>query len=152
MSELKQPQISPGFKETLDQLYELSGEKRPNILSRMFAPAIGPWQVMNEYDGATIVIANVDGETFSDGTSTFSYDFICDTLPDDGDGSRSREIAKANARLIAAAPDLLEAARELNNALNDGLCNSGTPGFDSGRLGRAQDAIAAAIAKAEGRS
>lgn len=73
----------------------------------------GPWQVMNEYDGANIVIANVDGETFSDGSSTFSYDFICDTLPDDGDGSRSREIAKANARLIAAAPEMLSAVKAL---------------------------------------
>jgi len=56
------------------------------------------------------------------------------------------------ADLFAAAPDLLEALRELNGALNDGLCNSGTPGFDSGRLGRAQDAAVAAIARAEGQS
>lgn len=71
----------------------------------------GPWQVMNDYDGATVVIANVDGESFSDGTRTFSYDFVCDTLPDDHDGSRSREIAIANARLIAAAPDMLAALK-----------------------------------------
>lgn len=62
--------------------------------------------------------------------------------------------AEANARLIAAAPDLAaenEMLRsvllELNDALDDGLCNSGTPGFDSGRLGRAQDAARAALAK-----
>src|SRR5690554_434154 len=73
----------------------------------------GPWQVTNEYDGATLGIANVDGETFSDGTSTFSYDFVCDTLPDDGDGSRWREIAVANGRLIVAPPDLLKAFRAL---------------------------------------
>ena len=76
----------------------------------------GPWQVMNEYDGATIVIANVDGETFTDGTSTFSYDVVCDTLPDDGDGSRSREIAIANAALIVRAvnahDDLVAALKE----------------------------------------
>lgn len=77
----------------------------------------GPWQVMNEYDGANIVIANVDGETFSDGTSTFSFDFVCDTLPDDGDGSRSPEIARANAAFIVRAcnahDDLVASLRDL---------------------------------------
>lgn len=63
-----------------------------------------------------------------------------------------REDQEADARLIAAAPDLLEALRELNEAFDDGLCNSGTPGFDSNRLGRAQVQAVAAIAKAEGRS
>lgn len=57
-----------------------------------------------------------------------------------------------HAALMVAAPELLEALRELNDALNDGLCNSGIPGFDSGRLGRAQDRADALIAKAEGRS
>lgn len=59
-----------------------------------------------------------------------------------------RGIDCADARLIAAAPELLEALAELNAALDDGLCNSGTPGFDSERLGRAQDAARAAIAAA----
>lgn len=114
---LETPRMSPGMKETLDCLHEVSGSRRPDIMAKVFAPkptfTPGPWQVMNEYDGATIVIANVDGETFSDGASTFSYDFVCDTLPDDGDGSRSVEIAKANARLIAAAPDMLVALKSI---------------------------------------
>jgi hypothetical protein len=68
------------------------------------------------------------------------------------DADHDSDEGLANARLIAAAPELLEALRELNAALNDGLCNSGIPGFDSGRLGRAQDAATVAIAKAEGQS
>lgn len=121
--QLETPRTSPGMQESLDHLHELSGSKKPDIMAKLFAPkptfTPGPWQVMNEYDGATIVIANVDGETFSDGTSTFSYDFVCDTLPDDGDGSRSREIAVANARLIAAAPDMARTIRYSRHALWD---------------------------------
>lgn len=110
----------------------------------------GPWQVMNDYDGATIVIANVDGETFSDGTSTFSYDFVCDTLPDDGDGSRSREIAKANARLIAAAPELLEALKTAKGTIRAWHGRSQWDIYD--RASPEMKAINSAIAKAEGRS
>lgn len=44
--------------------------------------------------------------------------------------------------------ELLAALNELDAAIDDGLCNSGSPGFDSGRLGRAQDAAKAAIGKA----
>jgi hypothetical protein len=50
----------------------------------------------------------------------------------------------------AAALTMYEALEELNDALDDGLCNSGIPGFDSGRLGRAQDAARAALALARG--
>lgn len=57
---------------------------------------------------------------------------------------------KHNALLITAAPELLEALTELNEALDDGLCNSSAPGFDSKRLGVAQDAARAAIARATG--
>lgn len=145
---LETPRMSPGMKETIDQLHELSGSRKPDIMAKLFAPKAtstpGPWQVMNEYDGATTVIANADGETFSDGTSTFSYDFVCDTLPDDGDGSRSREIAVANARLIAAAPDLLEMAKWAESAIAP---FSKEPAEKSGIT-----RLRAAIAKAEGRS
>lgn len=147
---LETPRMSPGMKETLDQLHELSGGRKPDIMAKLFAPKAtptpGPWQVMNEYDGATIVIANVDGETFPDGTSTFSYDFVCDTLPDDGDGSRSRVIAKANARLIAAAPDMLLALKQAEYGLE--LMARRQPGH----VGLRQDleAVRSAIAKATG--
>lgn len=144
---LETPRTSPGMQETLDQLHELSGSRKPEIMAKLFAPkpsfTPGPWQVMNEYDGATIVIANVDGETFPDGTSTFSYDFVCDTLPDDGDGSRSPEVAKANARLIAAAPDMLEALK---------VTARGVEGEFGPRVAEVNfPALYAAIAKAEGR-
>lgn len=109
-----------------------------------------PWQVMNEYDGATVVIANVDGETFSDGTSTFSYDFVCDTLPDDGDGSRSREIAVANARLIAAAPDMLEALKTAKETIRAWHGPNAWDIYD--RVSPEMRVINEAIAKAEGQS
>lgn len=56
----------------------------------------------------------------------------------------------ANARLIAAAPELLAAVTELEDAIADGLCNSGIPDFDPDRLDRAREAARAAIAKALG--
>ena len=69
----------------------------------------GPWQVKSDYE-PTIVIGNVDGEII-DSTAHYTYDFVCDTLGDDD--SRSPAIAEANARLIAAAPELLEALNTL---------------------------------------
>lgn len=48
------------------------------------------------------------------------------------------------------AHDLLAALTELSDAVRDGLCNSGTPGFDAERLDRALTAARAAIAKAKG--
>jgi hypothetical protein len=47
----------------------------------------------------------------------------------------------ANATLIAAAPTLYEALAELDDALEDGLCNAGaTPDYDPTRLDRAVEA------------
>ena len=43
---------------------------------------------------------------------------------------------------------LLEALRELEDALLDGLCNEGLPDFDPSRLERARDQARAAIRKA----
>lgn len=56
----------------------------------------------------------------------------------------------ANARLIAAAPELLEAGREMADAFNDGLCNDQAPDFDKDRIHRAYEALRAAISKATG--
>lgn len=50
----------------------------------------------------------------------------------------------ANARLIAAGPDLYAALLELREAIMDGLCNGGTPAFDGPQ--RLDNAIAAADA------
>jgi hypothetical protein len=77
----------------------------------------GPWQIKNDYTERHIVIANVDGETFTDGTSSCSYDFVCDTYGDGDDDSRSMAVAIANARLIASAPDLLAALTLCQSAL-----------------------------------
>ena len=48
--------------------------------------------------------------------------------------------AVRSAQLTEAAPSIRAALSELVDALDDGLCNSGTPGFDSGRLERARQA------------
>ncbi len=56
-------------------------------------------------------------------------------------------VSPENARLIAAAPDLLAALAELEAALFDGLCNSGVPDFDPERLERARIEARAAIAR-----
>ncbi len=75
----------------------------------------GPWQIKSDYlpEDRRTVIANVDGEIFPDGGMSHSYDLIarCDDefeefLPE----------CEANARLIAAAPDLYEALLELADA------------------------------------
>lgn len=39
MSGAKQPRMSPGTKETLDFLYEASGQKRPDVMSKIFIHA-----------------------------------------------------------------------------------------------------------------
>lgn len=57
-----------------------------------------------------------------------------------------RHCAEAIAPLGA---ELVEAAHELDDALEDGLCNSGIPGFDKDRLERAQIQLRAVLAKWE---
>jgi len=75
----------------------------------------GPWSVKNDYDERHIVIANIDGESFPDGTTSYTYDFVCDTYGGDYE-SVSRAVANANARLIAAAPELLAELKRLSLA------------------------------------
>ena len=88
----------------------------------------GEWQSINRYDEAG---------KFDQNIALVGYD------------SRTGE-GFADARFIVRACNahhqLVDALEELNAALDDGLCNSGTPGFNSGRLGRAQDAARAALA------
>ena len=66
-------------------------------------------------------------------------------------GSRpvSLEEAGCNARLIAAAPELLDAAEELKAAFMDG-CGEATKGPKRARLVKAAAALDDAIAKAKG--
>lgn len=59
------------------------------------------------------------------------------------------ECSDDDMKLITAAPALRAALRELSDAVNDGLGNSGTPGFDDTRLDRALEEAAKVISKAE---
>lgn len=68
----------------------------------------GPWQRMNDYDGALTIIGNVDGESFSDGTTSHSYDFIANLEDKYGEATSA-----ANQRLILAAPELFNGCNAL---------------------------------------
>lgn len=108
----------------------------------------GPWQIKNEHE-STIVVASVDGESFSDGRTTYTYDFICDAGADEYGDTVSPKTARANALLIAAAPDLYEALKLALYRLND-LTND-----EDGAVEQALKllpVIRAALAKAESRS
>ena len=82
----------------------------------------GPWWIDLDTFGVKRVWARVDGST---------YDVACT----EGDGSLLRETREADARLIAAAPDLLEACKFVIEDLA-----IGTEGYSL---------VKAAIAKAE---
>lgn len=68
---------------------------------------------------------------------------VCSTNPSNPDDG----LQEANARLIAAAPDMLDA---LEMALASGLIRASDPVNDPGTLCPVHDAISAAIAKARG--
>jgi hypothetical protein len=100
----------------------------------------GPWHVETEADWEddepTLYVCHAG--TVCDGTT------VCNFPPSHW---ATLDTRAANARLIAAAPDLLEALREANRLLGDIPAAKGNP--------RVADAITAnrkAIAKAEGRA
>lgn len=92
----------------------------------------GPWMQSD----ATVYALTPDGKRNRFWTSVQS---VC--RPEIGEASQ--EECRANAHLIAAAPDLLEAAKKLIRAGEEG---------DADLAMEAHDDLRAAIAKAEGKS
>ena len=75
------------------------------------------------------------------------YDYVVAYVPT----GYEREQQEDNARLIAAAPELLEALKQITDALHTGIRHGFTPGLKPENHIAIQEALAA-IAKAEGRS
>ena len=90
----------------------------------------GPWSV--ETKGS---------RHFIDGADELTVAYV------DRAGVRERQTYKANAHLIASAPDLLEALKALSVAVRD----AGKEGT-AGNLARAEGQALFAISKAEGRA
>lgn len=129
----------------------------------------GPWRLENDAQGPCIVLhPTKHGVAIAALTSAFSpangfHDPVTDTPEACNEaygGVTYRSERVANARLIAAAPDLLEAAKEvLKGGSHEGPCTN-TPGTPleaiacEKHLAAAQarkERLRAAIAKAEGR-
>ena len=83
----------------------------------------GPWQVKHPEHHPWEVIANIDGP--DDGR--FHYDSICD-CDQDSKSKLDSEETKANARLIAAAPEMYEALEATAEALAVSLGRLGVCG------------------------
>lgn len=81
--------------------------------ARSRKPTPGPWQIKDDYtpEGRVTIIANVDGEYFTDSPSPR---MTCDVIAvcEDEYGERL-ENAEANARLIARAPDMANTLERL---------------------------------------
>jgi hypothetical protein len=61
------------------------------------------------------------------------------------------EIARANARLIAAAPDLLEALKQANGMINEMIVGDGESDKDFPEFAQFVERTGKLIARAEGR-
>jgi len=103
----------------------------------------GPWGIMSHHRDAHGKFDYI--RIGHDSRGQYGPDFIqVDALHWTAEG---QEQANANARLIAAAPDLLEALKGLLNAIAGGISTEALNMSKKGNMGRAYDAIA----KAEGR-
>jgi hypothetical protein len=106
----------------------------------------GPWELVPESDdheGSLFVVSEYE---VKNGCASAHWIAECDLQEDEGQN-------RANARLIAAAPDLLEAATEMLTELRR-LRDSSPAEWDElvdVGLCNAWDGIKAAIAKAEGK-
>jgi hypothetical protein len=104
----------------------------------------GPWYVGREI-GANQLTPRIEilrDVTYVEGASTTTYYMAEVCYPTTTGNTVGAEERRANARLIAAAPELLEALREVRKCGNGGAKLSR----------RASDMVRAAIAKATGDS
>lgn len=95
----------------------------------------GPWRLMNSHKAGFLNVY-----TTHDTGELEATDFICEIGP----GARNEGEINANARLIAAAPELLEACKVLADLCTDAKC------VQSVKWTSARDQARAAIQKAEG--
>jgi hypothetical protein len=114
------------------------------------APAFtsGPWQRRDDYGGWLTIIGNVDGESFSDGTTSYTYDFIANCEDEYGEPAKPE-----NVRLILAAPELYETLDgfvEARDRYLESDCDSHAEHMAANRLDEAHEAARAALAKARG--
>lgn len=98
----------------------------------------GPWKTGRDMAGHPAVLPDRHGETLPDG---FAYCPVSICRVGEGYG-RPEDEAAANARLLAAAPDLLAACRLFLAVLGD---NPADPRFHA-----LHDAVRDAVARAEG--
>jgi hypothetical protein len=110
----------------------------------------GPWHVGCLGGEGTCQCRNVLDEGYAGGIATIHMSNGIASISEGGNDAPPRDEAIANMRLIAAAPDLLEVARECLELakLAESLC--GCRGDDDYVWG-IQEKLNAAIAKAEGR-
>lgn len=95
----------------------------------------GPWMIGGEHDCMTPIYVGIEGE---------EYD-VCQVCT--WDGFPPGEVGPENAKLIAAAPDLLEACNSLLEMLEEWDSGFTKPGEEFAAVTEARAAIAKATAR-----
>lgn len=121
----------------------------------MSAHTPGEWRVVQGADPRDFIVADVTGNTIAEPNAELFNDW---PELDPSVHHISVDEAMANARLMAAAPDLLAALSDLIKAFDEGIAGRSTerdhePGWAMRSIGlvRTLSAAQAAITKAEGR-
>ena len=105
----------------------------------------GPWAVEDPMEWELSIVEA--------GKPTHEWQFIATvTLPDEDGGAFSREVCEANARLIAAAPRILDALINVQKIISEGAMTGFVPtdGDWAERLFASQQKTSQAIAEATG--